>query len=81
MIRKTSLAVGFAAALTAAPALAADWRLVTVDEDIGEDNGRSVAGFVDYETLSRNGPSVTFSLMFVTEQTSRSGMDRATARI
>ena len=81
MIRKLLLIPALLIAFSASPALASDWRLVTVDEDVGEENGRSVAGFIDYESLRREGPRVTFWLMFVSEEPARSGMDHARARI
>ena len=81
MIRKLSIAAAAALTLAATPALAADWRLVTVDEDVGPDHGRSIAGFIDYDSLTRNGDRVTFWLMFVSEVAARSGMDHARARI
>jgi hypothetical protein len=81
MFKTLSFCAGAVIAFFASPALAQDWRLVTVDDDVGPDRGRSAAGYVDYEGLRRDGPRVTFEMWLVTEQPARSGMDNARGRI
>jgi hypothetical protein len=73
--------VACALAAWSSAAAAADWRLVTVNENIGAEYGLSLAGFVDYDSVRREGPMVTFQMVLVSEVPTRSGMDNARARI
>ncbi|MEA3015660.1 MAG: hypothetical protein QOI38_382 [Sphingomonadales bacterium] len=78
---KFSILLACALAAWPSAAAAADWRLVTVNGDIGAEYGLSLAGFVDYDSVTREGPVVTFRLVLVSEVPTRSGMDNARALI